>query len=256
MSVQALLEQLLRSGTSEVRAAQQSGDLEKYAKGAVAGGALALLLGGRRGLGGMALKVGAVAALGTLAWRTYNEWQAKQRAGAAAAGMAQTLPHPAPNFARLPAPQLEIHSRAMLKAMIAAAKSDGHMDERVRGLVEAELQQLDAVQGDPAARRWMEGELRRPVEPADVAAAAIGPDAAPQMAAETYLASVLVVDETTTMERAYLDELAWQLKLAPELKGTLEGRARAGYVCAHVKCRRDPWIATRSHRIRSLRGRC
>lgn len=226
MSVQALLEQLLQSGTAKVRAAQQSGDLEKYAKGAVAGGALALLLGSRRGLGGTVLKVGTVAALGTLAWRTYNEWQAKQRAGAAAAGAPQSMTPPAPNFERLPAPQLEIHSRAMLKAMIAAAKSDGHMDEHERGLVEAELQRLDAVQADPATRRWMEEELRRPVEPADVAAAAIGPDASPQMAAEIYLASVLVVDEATTMERAYLDELARQLKLAPELKLALEAKAR------------------------------
>ena len=47
------------------------------------------------------------------------------------------------------------------------------------------------------------------------------------MAAEIYLASVLVVDDTTTMERAYLDELARQLKLAPGLKAELEARAKA-----------------------------
>jgi uncharacterized membrane protein YebE (DUF533 family) len=37
-----------------------------------------------------------------------------------------------------------------------------------------------------------------------------------------------VADETTTMERAYLDALATQLRLAPELKADLEARAAAG----------------------------
>ncbi|HVK32907.1 MAG TPA: tellurite resistance TerB family protein [Burkholderiaceae bacterium] len=229
MSIQNLLEQLLQSGVSRYESAKQSGDLGKYATGAAAGGALALLLGSRGGrrLGGQALKIGTVAALGTLAWRAYNEWQAKQQAGApaAAAGAPQasvraTLPAPT-DFARLSAPQLEDHSRAMLKALIAAARADGHMDERERGVVEAELQRLDA---DPATRGWVEAELRRPVEPAEVAAASTSP----QMAAEIYLASVLVADDTTTMERAYLDELARQLKLAPELKADLEARARTG----------------------------
>jgi uncharacterized membrane protein YebE (DUF533 family) len=45
------------------------------------------------------------------------------------------------------------------------------------------------------------------------------------MAAEIYLASLLVVDKTTVMERAYLDELARQLRLAPGLKVELERQA-------------------------------
>jgi uncharacterized membrane protein YebE (DUF533 family) len=218
MSVQNLLDQLLQSGLSKVEQARQSGDLEKYAAGAAAGGALALLLGSRRGrsLGGSALKIGTVAALGSLAWRAYNEWQVKQSTPPSAA--------PAPAFERLPALQLEDHSRAMLKAMIAAAKSDGHMDDRERLAVETELKRLEAADGDPDIRRWVEDELRRPVDPADIAAASTSP----QMAAEIYLASALVVDEATTMERAYLDELARQLRLEPGLRSDLEKRARSG----------------------------
>ncbi|MBE0547926.1 MAG: DUF533 domain-containing protein, partial [Rubrivivax sp.] len=70
---------------------------------------------------------------------------------------------------------------------------------------------------------WVDSEVRRPVDPADVAAAATSPE----MAAEIYLASVVAVDETTAMERAYLDELARQLELAPGLKADLEARAVA-----------------------------
>ena len=49
MSIQNILEQLLRSGTQKIDSAKQSGDLGKYATGAAAGGALALLLGSKSG---------------------------------------------------------------------------------------------------------------------------------------------------------------------------------------------------------------
>jgi uncharacterized membrane protein YebE (DUF533 family) len=120
----------------------------------------------------------------------------------------------------LPAPEVEQHSRGMLVAMIAAAKADGHLDERERGLVEAEMSRLEA---DPMMRRWFEEELRRPLDPAEVARAA----ASPELAAEMYLASLLVTDETGFMERAYLDELARQLRLPDGLKRELERQALA-----------------------------
>ena len=220
MSIQSLLEQMLKSGTAQYEQAKQSGDLGKYAKGAAAGGVLAVLLGSRSGrsLGGKALKLGTVAALGSLAWKAYGEWQAKQAPSSAPGAPSLAGGSLPARFELLPAPQLEDHSRAMLMALIAAAKADGHMDERERGLVEAEMHRLDA---DPAVRTWVDAELRRPVEPAEVAARATSPE----MAAEIYLASVLVVDQTTTMERAYLDQLAQALKLAPTLKADLEARA-------------------------------
>ena len=76
---------------------------------------------------------------------------------------------------------------------------------------------------DDATQHWFEAELNRPVDPAEVAAAVTSP----QQAAEIYLASLIVVDETTTMERAYLDELARRLNLDPALKADLEQRAAA-----------------------------
>jgi uncharacterized membrane protein YebE (DUF533 family) len=42
-----------------------------------------------------------------------------------------------------------------------------------------------------------------------------------------YLASLLMTDETNYMERAYLDELARQLRLHPGLKAELETQAQA-----------------------------
>ena len=254
MSMQSLLDQLLKSavgggggglgGLGSLGSAGGAGGaggagrgrggeshVGKYATGAVAGGALALLLGGKRG--GAVLRYGSAAAVGALAFSAYREWQARQAAQAApTAGQASPggyVPpaaapawNPAPaTFAQLPAPQQEDHSWAMLRAMLAAARADGHMDDRERGLVEAELHRLEA---DPALRARVDAELRRPVEPAEVAA---GIDS-PEKAAEVYLASLLVVDQTTTMERAYLDELARQLNLPQSLKAELEARAAAG----------------------------
>ncbi|MCE2915711.1 MAG: tellurite resistance TerB family protein [Rubrivivax sp.] len=227
MNLQSILNQVLQSAANTQRS-----DAGKYLTGGAVGGALGLLLGSKRGrgIGGKAIKYGSVAAIGALAWKVYQDHQARQAASGPAAStgtlptsvpaQAQAQTQMASPFAALPAPQLELHSQAMLKAMIAAAKSDGHMDDRERELVEGELTRLNA---DPAARRWVEAELRKPIDPADVAAAA----STPEMAAEIYLASVLVVDETTTMERAYLDELARRLNLAPGLKIDLEQRAAA-----------------------------
>ena len=233
MSAQSLLDQLLKTGLAAVNDARSGlqgvadrGDLGKYATGAAAGGVLALLLGTRSGrrIGGSAIKLGSLAALGMLAYKTYNDWQAQQQptAPAAAAGAATstTLAPLATAPLALPAPQAEAHGRVLLKALIAAAKCDGHLDDSERELVEAELRRSEA---DPAVRAWVEAELRSPVDAVAVAAGAT----TPELAAEVYLASVLVVDETNAQERAYLDALASALRLDAGLKAQLEARAVA-----------------------------
>lgn len=236
MSAQSMLEQLLKSGLSMLEGKpggpvpagtnQPDSGWGKFGAGAATGGALGLLLGskGGRRIGGKALKYGSVAALGVMAFRAYGNWQAQQAQATNAQPAAAAVPAPALPAPRtvnlLPAPEVEQHSRGMLVAMIAAAKADGHLDERERGLVEAELSRLEA---DPMMRRWFEEEVRRPLDPAEVARAA----ASPELAAEMYLASLLVTDETGFMERAYLDELARQLRLPAGLKLELERQALA-----------------------------
>jgi uncharacterized membrane protein YebE (DUF533 family) len=234
MSAQSMLEQLLKSGlammdkpssgSASIPSAGRVADpgWGKFGAGAAAGGVLGLLLGSKRGrsMGGTALKYGSVAALGAVAFKAYTQWQAQQAQ--------QQNPHPsvaptstasARSTPLLAAPAVEAHSQALLKAMIAAAKSDGHLDEREQGLIRAEL---DRLQADVQERQWMDEELRRPLDPAEVARAAT----TPELAAEMYLASLLMADDTTFMERAYLDELARQLQLAPGLKAALESQAR------------------------------
>ncbi|MNJ39593.1 Inner membrane protein YebE [compost metagenome] len=180
--------------------------------GALAAGAMGLLLGNKkaRKYGGKALTYGGLAALGVIAYKAYGNWQAKQ--GAAVQGEPQTLD-------RLPPAQVEQHSQAILKALVAAAKSDGHVDERERALIEGEFVKLSS---DQELQHWLHAELNKPLDPADVARAA----STPEMAAEMYIASVMLVDEEHFMERAYLDELARQLKLDPALKSELENQVK------------------------------
>lgn len=192
------------------------GDLGTLLKGAgggaLAAGALGMLLGNKsaRKMGGKALTYGGLAALGVVAYKAYSNWQAQQ--ASAPQAEPQTLD-------RLPAPQAEIHSQAILKALVGAAKADGHVDARERELIEGELVKLT---GDAELQHWLQAELNKPLDPAEIARAA----STPEMAAEMYIASVLMVDEEHFMERAYLEELARQLKLDPALKAELEAQVR------------------------------
>ena len=180
--------------------------------GALAASALGLLLGNKsaRKYGGQALTYGGLAALGVLAYKAYGNWQANQ--GTAPQTEPQTID-------RVPAPQVEQHSQAILKALVAAAKADGHVDERERQLIDGELNKLN---GDPALRQWLQAELNKPLDPAEVARAA----STPEIAAVMYIASLILVDEEHFMERAYLEELAKQLKLDPGLKIELEAQVK------------------------------
>ena len=222
MNTRGLLDQLLKSGQQMLEkqgGANKSGSaagglgglLSGAGGGLLGGGALGLLLGSKkaRKYGGKALTYGGLAALGVLAYKAYGNWQANQRVAAAEP---QTVD-------RLPPAQAEQHSQAVLRALVAAAKSDGHIDERERALIEGEFTRLDS---DRELQHWLHAELNKPLDPAEVARAA----QTPEMAAEMYLASVLMVDQENFMERAYLDELARQLRLDPALRQELESQAR------------------------------
>lgn len=187
--------------------------LSGAAGGGLAAGAIGLLLGSKkaRRYGGKALTYGGLAALGVMAWKAYGNWQ-KQQGGTVAAHEPQTID-------RLPPPQAEQHSLAILRALIAAAKADGHIDARERELIDAEVARLS---GDAQLLRWIDTELNQPLDPQAVARAA----QTPEMAAEMFLASLLMVDEQNFMERSYLDELARQLRLDPALRSELEQQVR------------------------------
>jgi uncharacterized membrane protein YebE (DUF533 family) len=215
MSARGFLDHLLRTAQSGLEAgglAERDGQGRLRAtglgKGAMLGGAAALLLGNRR-----VRRVGGLAALGFLAYQAYGSWQ-RDRAGSAAAAEPQTVD-------RLPEPEQERHSRVLLAAIVAAAKADGHIDDRERGLIEEGLGKLAEGEG---LRDWLRAELAKPLDPAAIAALAD----TPELRAEVYLASLLTASDQSFMEKSYLAELARLMNLEEGLKLRLEQQARDG----------------------------
>ncbi len=228
MDVRALFDQLLQSGQELVskgqnlaeqklniprEGAQRDAALSSMGKGAAIAGAAAVLLGtsAGRGVSGLALKLGSLAAVGGLVYKTFQDWQAKQ-AGAPV--------DPGPSVTALSGPQLDKRSMALLRAMLAAAKVDGHIDEDEQAKIDVYLQKLDL---DPEALHFVKSELAKPLSVKAVAAGADSPAAA----AEIYLTSLLAINIDSDAERAYLEDLAQELKLPPEIVSELLEQARA-----------------------------
>jgi len=182
------------------------------------GGLLGGLLGGGGALGGGTQRrsggtnYAALASLGMMAFQAYQAWQRSQ---------ASAAPQQTPQTADLlSGPQVEEHSHAVLRALIAAAKADGRIDDSEKHLISSEIGKHT---DDPNLQQWLDDEVAKPLDPTEVAQAAQND---PAMAAEMYLASVMLVDDQQDAERNYLDELAAALQIDPELQVHLEQQAK------------------------------
>lgn len=199
--------------------------LKGLAGGAAAGGLVSILLGSKGGkkLAGGALKLGGAAVLGGLAYRAWQNYQATK-------GAQTTVPVDQPMKDVTPkvegtvflpsAPQERNElSLVLLRAMIAAAKADGHIDAQEQKNIFAKL---DELQLDNEAKAFVIDELRKPL---DIDAVVQGATS-PERAVEIYAASVLAIDPDDPAEQAYLAMLASRLKLDPALKASVETEAR------------------------------
>lgn len=194
--------------------AARSGGIDWVSIGtaALSTGALGSLIGGRRqrrGLVGRVSRFGGMMALAGVAYQAYNQWQQQK----------QGYPSSARPLDQLPTEEANRHSQAMVKAIIAAAKADGHVDEQERQMIEEQIAQSE---DNPSLKQWLDQELRKPLDPRDVARSA----ESPEMAAEIYTASVLIADERNEREQRYLDELARHMQIPPDLKASLEREVR------------------------------
>jgi uncharacterized membrane protein YebE (DUF533 family) len=222
MDAQALLEDLLQSGKKLAAQGQEIAkeklDLPEagterdamlfgMGKGALAAGALALLLGtkGGRKLGGTALKLGSVAAIGGVAYTAYQNWQKNQNGADV-----KLIP-----INELTGEKADQRSLILLKAMIAAAKADGHIDEAALVVIKDEMVKLGLGK---SAVDFFRAEARKPLNVNDVVAEVS--DA--EMAGEVYLASKLLLDLDNADEKNYLDQLVQALNLDADLVAELD----------------------------------
>tara|TARA_Y100001956_G_scaffold76656_1_gene86063 strand:+ start:1659 stop:2312 length:654 start_codon:yes stop_codon:yes gene_type:complete len=209
---QALNSDLVQQGQKQLKQQSSSGTLKSLGAGAVGGGLVNLLMGSKKSkklgkkMGINALKIGGVAALGALAYKVYNDSQTNQAS-----------PEPQNEFRE----DDPIHSELILKAMIAAAKADGHVDTQEMERIENTLAETGI---DQDIQSLLHSELNKPLDPGEIARLATSP----QQASEIYLASLIVIDEQNFMEKAYLQELAKQLQLAPAVITQLEEQLHIG----------------------------
>jgi uncharacterized membrane protein YebE (DUF533 family) len=106
-------------------------------------------------------------------------------------------------------------ARHLLRAMIAAAKSDGHVDAQEQARIFAEMDKLPLAADDKA---FVMDELRAKLDIDAVTGAA----ETPEEAAEIYTASLLAIDIDNAAERGYLAMLAARLKLDDALVAHLQ----------------------------------
>lgn len=200
-----------------------SGVLGGLAGGAVSG---ALMSNKKaRKAAGTALQIGGLAALGGMAWKAYQGYQAEQGRSTAQPAEASPAPQPAadPVWSGLQQAGFTVDaaddsqgSRALLliQAMIAAACADGHMDQEERQRIMAQVAEAGLAADEKAL---VFDALHRPLSLSELSQRVD----CPELAAEVYMASLLAVDETRIEAELYLDALAYRLGLPASLVAQL-----------------------------------
>lgn len=186
-----------------VTALKTDPDTRRTAGVGAAGLAAGMLLGG----GGVKklARYGALAAIGGIA---YNAWQKSRQPGDFTP---VETPPPGP-FMPGPADEAAQESlgKALVRAMIAAAKADGGIDADEKERIFKRLEAMDLSAADKA---FVFDELSSPL---DIEAVVRGADT-PEHAAEIYAASLVAIDGTRPEEQRYLETLASRLSLPQAL---------------------------------------
>ncbi len=199
--------------------------------GAASGAVVSMLMNkkARKKIGGSVATIGGAAALAGVGYFAYQKWQ-KSKAGGAGAAFAvrpadqnsaparsssadsgvPAVPSVLPAASGTALQVSDSLAMKMVKAMIAAAYSDGHIDD-------AEMDQLENAVASAnltaAENREMMAALNAPPSAQEIAALA----ESPEEAAELYGAAALAIDSDTVAEKFFLRQLAGALKLDSSL---------------------------------------
>jgi uncharacterized membrane protein YebE (DUF533 family) len=234
INVNKMLASLSRSG-------MMKGSGSSLLSGGVAGGVAGSVMSSKsaRKTGKKTAKIGALAAIGGIAWKaykTYSEQQAEDRAfnrgkyQEYSDRQDQQQAYGASHFAYLPQSLSEPQFDAvvsetntegqllLLRAMIAAAHADGHIDQTERMKI---FDQVDAMDLSTEDKSSLFDEMRRPLNIEQLV------DKVPcsEAAAEVYAISALAIDLSEDRSRIYLDQLARMLCIPSQLQQTLEQTA-------------------------------
>lgn len=213
--------------------------------GGVAGGSLTSLATSKKGrkTGKKALKYGALAAVGGMAWKAYKQYSASQgqQSSPISSATAERQQHitddtytpdprrlngsvAQPGYSAVPRTLSENSFEQvcddtnesgqllLMRAMIAAAYADGHIDEKERQAIFTQVETLDLSVQEKAT---LFDELRQPLTLNQLVQQV--PDA--QTGIEVYAASASAIDLAQPASTEYLQTLANQLCIPRELVG-------------------------------------
>jgi uncharacterized membrane protein YebE (DUF533 family) len=186
------------------------------ATGVAIGGLAAVLLGtgaGRK-IAGSAARMGGMALVGGLAYKALQNYQAGKPL-LDLQNVAQDLQQPQ----ALPPPSTDNEQALRLvRAMVAAASSDGIVDETERHAI---VGNLKAAGIEAEAARFLESEFANPADPVTLAQGITNTEEA----AQVYAAARLAIDPDTADEQAFLQALAGELQLDPSLVAHIDAAA-------------------------------
>jgi len=230
MNAQDLLEQILGKGQALVKKAKSTDTAELTAKGKEVFKQAEDTLAGKLGIGDDAasrkkLRIGSAAAAGALAL-ILRDRSNRKLATLGGLGALGYIAYKVQQSGKLPKSLQEVtnlikgnapanRADVLLQAMISAAKADGDVSD-------IEMKMLDGLNGvDSEDVRTV---LATPADPKAIAALAQND----QMALEIYGASCRIANGLNPRERDYLDRLAMELRLDPEMAARVETDVRTG----------------------------
>ncbi len=147
--------------------------------------------------GGKALIIGGGAAAGAVLWNKY-----KQRV--------RETHQDEPGFGELQTP-VDQRAERLVTALVFAAKSDGHIDDRERATIEQNIHQAGYGQD---AEKLIQQAMQRPLDPEWLAADVKNEEEA----LELYFLSCAAIDVDHFMERSYLSALGDVLKIPQDVR--------------------------------------
>lgn len=209
-----------KSPTDLINQVKDLASRNKVATGAVAAGIGALLLGTRtgRGVAGNAAKLGGLALIGGLAYKAWQNHKAGKPLIDRGDKSVDAAPDASPFGATGDHAQDEATSLLMIRAMIAAAASDGAIDNEERSRIVGGLEQAGM---DVHAAKFLDAEFAKPASARQLAAEA----KTPEVRAQVYTAARLAIDPDNQKEQAFLASLAAELGLDAELLKHIEATA-------------------------------
>jgi uncharacterized membrane protein YebE (DUF533 family) len=186
--------------------------------GAALGGLGGLLLGTQtgRGVAASAVKLGALALIGGLAYKAYQNYETGKPLITGASTLAE-----APRGSGFE-PEAVTNDSAVLiiRTMIAAAAADGRIDENEKRQI---LSALGDAAGNDEAKAFVQREVQSPASPATIASGV----RTQAEGLQVYAAARVAIETDSSAERAFLADLASKLGIDAKLAAHIDATAKS-----------------------------